>query len=91
MMLSTRLISNTRMTLARSLAIRSYTVVPSTPYQNQPVQEIKSNQEHNTLHALYNNENQSVLDHHLNSNEKQRSLSDEHETFTPTFNAVFDE
>jgi hypothetical protein len=91
-MLSTRFISTTtRMTLGRSLAIRSYTVVPSTPYQNQPAEELKSNQEHNTLHALYNNENQSVLDHHLSPNEKQRSLSDEHDTFTPTFNAVFDE
>jgi hypothetical protein len=44
-------------------------------------------QHHDHFHALYNNENQSVLadlDHPLND---QVSAS----TFAPTFNSVFDE
>ncbi|CAO3610859.1 unnamed protein product [Cunninghamella blakesleeana] len=45
---------------------------------------------HDEFHALYNNENQSVLDHldHPSYHEKQSGNPD---AFAPNFNSVFDE
>lgn len=47
---------------------------------------------HNPIHALYNNENQSILQHH----QHDEDLGSHHilsgaDAFSPTFNTVFDE
>jgi hypothetical protein len=73
--------------------IRAYTVVPFTP-QRQPLNEQPNKQEElNAIHALYNNENQSLQEHHSNTVQSTyRSLSeDDQSTFSPSFNTVFDE
>ncbi|KAL9554051.1 hypothetical protein PS6_003636 [Mucor atramentarius] len=71
---------------------RAYTLVPSTPHpaatpattENSVVKNHQE-QEYNTIHALYNNENQSV---HETTTNSYRSLSDDNETtFGPTFNS----
>lgn len=71
--------------------IRSYTIIPSMPEQSvSPKQGI--NQDYNPVHALYNNENQSVHESLLHAGQTYRSLStDDHSTFSPTFNSIFDE
>ncbi|KAF1800308.1 hypothetical protein V8B55DRAFT_1546204 [Mucor lusitanicus] len=75
------------------LGSRAYTLIPSTPHPAAPAAStaVKNHQEqdYNTIHALYNNENQSV---HETTTNSYRSLSDDNETtFGPTFNSVFDE
>ncbi|CAO3646714.1 unnamed protein product [Mucor fragilis] len=79
---------------------RAYTLIPSTPHPaapnaaattgtENPVVKNHQEQDYNTIHALYNNENQSV---HETTTNSYRSLSDDNETtFGPTFNSVFDE
>ncbi|KAK4513216.1 Vesicle membrane receptor protein (v-SNARE) [Mucor velutinosus] len=75
---------------------RAYTLIPSTPHPvasaattENPVVKNHQEQDYNTIHALYNNENQSV---HETTTHSYRSLSDDNETtFGPTFNSVFDE
>lgn len=73
--------------------VRLYTVVPSTP--QQPTTDnngVKPNDNFNSVHALYNNENQSVHESQYIPGQTYRSLSsDENTTFSPEFNSVFDE
>ncbi|OAD71139.1 hypothetical protein PHYBLDRAFT_182139 [Phycomyces blakesleeanus NRRL 1555(-)] len=71
---------------------RAYTLIPSTPEQSKPsAQDI---QDHNPIHALYNNHNQSVQDTHY-ADKKIHVANPEHyqsaDTFSPAFNTVFDE
>lgn len=65
-----------------------YSTTTTTTTVAPPTQDEQTmDQHHDHFHALYNNENQSVLadlDHPLND---QVSAS----TFSPTFNSVFDE
>ncbi|SAM00791.1 hypothetical protein [Absidia glauca] len=65
-----------------------YSTTTTTTVAAPPTQDNQTmDQHHDHFHALYNNENQSVLadlDHPLND---QVSAS----TFAPTFNSVFDE
>lgn len=76
--------------------VRSYTIIPSmpaVPASGTTTQVVKTD-DYNSVHALYNNENQSVHESHLNTaGQTYRSLSsdDHHSTFGPTFNSVFDE
>lgn len=70
--------------------VRSYTIIPSMPEQS--VTPKQAQQDYNPVHALYNNENQSVGDHLVQPGQTYRSLStDDNATFSPTFNSVFDE
>ncbi|ORX50132.1 hypothetical protein DM01DRAFT_1337806 [Hesseltinella vesiculosa] len=52
---------------------------------------------HNSIHAMYNNENQSAMEHLYHPNLKSVHYGDMHaeshktDTFSPTFNTVFDE
>ncbi|KAI8881766.1 hypothetical protein K501DRAFT_286231, partial [Backusella circina FSU 941] len=69
--------------------VRAYTIPTSKPVDG------KANQDTNPLHALYNNENQSVNDNHLKQetkDAKQRTLSEEeeHEHDSNQINSVFD-
>ncbi|CAO3640325.1 unnamed protein product [Mucor hiemalis] len=85
-----RLVSSTRSAVV---------MLPSTPQRQEPSIEnngVKPNADFNAVHALYNNENQSLHESHLNSTppgQTYRSLSedDNHSAFSPTFNSVFDE
>lgn len=75
--------------------VRCYTIIPSMPAApaSETTQEVNTDN-YNSVHALYNNENQSVRESHLNTaGQTYRSLSsdDHHSTFGPTFNSVFDE
>ncbi|CAO3621440.1 unnamed protein product [Cunninghamella echinulata] len=65
------------------------TTMNNTTSTNQVSMESKE-APHDELHALYNNENQSVLDHldHPSYHEKQSGNPD---AFAPNFNSVFDE
>lgn len=93
-------LSKTNATTIKSLGrvihpawVRAYTVAPYTP-QQQPLNEKPIKQEElNMIHALYNNENQSLQEHHIhNAETAYRSLSeDDQSTFGPSFNSVFDE
>jgi hypothetical protein len=92
-----RLLSST---MAIRPLMRAYTVIPSTPQQPTTVTDTNtSNDVYNPVHALYNNENQSVHESHstVPAGQTYRSLSaDDHshhhnDTFGPTFNSVFDE
>lgn len=88
-------------TSSRSLVVmRAYTVVPSTPQQQEPStianNGVKTTNEnnYNSVHALYNNENQSLHhEYHTTPGQTYRSLSedDSHSAFSPQFNSVFDE
>lgn len=85
------------------LFLRSYTVIPSTPQQQNVSSVITdattsspSGEVFNSVHALYNNENQSLHEsqylHTTTGSATYRSLSeDDHSIFSPTFNSVFDE
>ncbi|CEP14552.1 hypothetical protein [Parasitella parasitica] len=91
-MSSIALVSRRWILASRPLS-RTYTLIPTTPHPvasaatNATVKKQEDN--YNTIHALYNNENQSVSETTTNS---YRSLSDDIETtFGPTFNSVFDE
>lgn len=91
-MSSIALISRRWVLTSRPLC-RAYTLIPSTPHPvaseaNTAVKK-QEEEDYNTIHALYNNENQSV---HETTTNSYRSLSDDNETtFGPTFNSVFDE
>jgi hypothetical protein len=81
------MLSTTFRRTSRLSFIRAFTTPTSKPVDGQ------ANQDSNPLHALYNNENQSVNDKHLNQDTKdakQRTLSEEeHEPHQ--INSVFDE
>lgn len=86
---------------------RSYTVVPTMPSSSvvtgdhQAQDHARHVQEHNPIQALYNKENESMfaqhVDHHFDQHSTQapRSLSDDihssSDSFSPSFNTVFDE
>lgn len=87
--------------IARPL-VRAYTIIPSMP--SDPTSNrvpgggaaavtTTDEETYNSFHALYNNENQSIHETHLNPGQTYRSLSsdDHHSTFGPTFNSIFDE
>lgn len=90
---------------AQLAAVRFYTVIPSIPqaYQAHQQQPVRSEEEHpNPIHALYNTENQSMLDqHHYHTQTAVHSAEQTHlelgdalhsaDNFSPTFNTVFDE
>lgn len=79
-----------RIVSVRPSLVRAYTIIPSMP--EQAVTPKQANQEYNPVHALYNNENQSVGEALLSTGQTYRSLShDDNATFSPTFNSVFDE
>lgn len=75
---------------------RAYTVIPRTPVQEQPF--VKEEPE-NSIHALYNKEYEMEHTAAPNADQTHRTLSDaEHhhivasaDSFSPTFNTVFDE
>ncbi|KAI7874043.1 hypothetical protein K492DRAFT_200271 [Lichtheimia hyalospora FSU 10163] len=88
---------------ARSTMLaRSYSATaPAVPLQHQEFTP-KDQDTHNTIHALYNTENQSMLDHHAfsssSSSQQVHSVASEYsplthssDCFSPTFNTVFDE
>lgn len=75
---------------------RAYTIIPRTPVQEQSAFAAKEESTENSIHALYNKE----YEEHISGGPDQtyRTLSDsEHhaaasaDTFSPTFNTVFDE
>ncbi|KAI7883364.1 hypothetical protein K492DRAFT_192750 [Lichtheimia hyalospora FSU 10163] len=85
---------------------RSYTAVPTMPSSSvsgdhQAQDHGSHGQEHNPIQALYNKENESMfaqhVDHHFDQHSTQapRSLSDDihssSDSFSPSFNTVFDE
>ncbi|CAO3616253.1 unnamed protein product [Cunninghamella blakesleeana] len=76
-----------------STTTRRATIITSTAFDET---KKNNNQECIDIHALYNNENQSAMEHHY-----QPSLSTVHyaaghphhnaDTFSPSFNTIFDE
>lgn len=84
------------------MATRSYSATaPAVPLQHQEFTS-KDQDTHNPIHALYNTENQSMLDHPIFSSSSQQvhSVASEYaqsnntttpDCFSPTFNTVFDE
>ncbi|KAJ8659970.1 hypothetical protein O0I10_004196 [Lichtheimia ornata] len=75
------------------------TAAPAVPLQHQEFSSKDQEMTHNTIHALYNTENQSMLDHPVFSSSSQQvhSVASEFthssgaDCFSPTFNTVFDE
>ncbi|KAI9489467.1 hypothetical protein BDB00DRAFT_791067 [Zychaea mexicana] len=85
---------------------RCYTLIPSTPQQGPQAQAqpmISREEDHpNPIHALYNTENQSMLDASTAHAASGSHSAPQHDaasdvfgssadTFSPTFNTVFDE
>lgn len=79
-------------------ASTSTTAAPAVPLQHQEFSSKDQDMTHNSIHALYNTENQSMLDHPVFSSSSQQvhSMASEFthssaDCFSPTFNTVFDE
>lgn len=86
---------------AISSSNRFYTVIPFTPSQQQQHQQpplSKEEDQSNPIHALYNTENQSMLDkQHYEIHSGDQKVSElgqvihSADSFSPSFNTVFDE
>jgi hypothetical protein len=82
--------TSTFLSLRRIALVRAYTVVPYTPQQSPLNEQPTKQEELNSIHALYNNQNQSLQEHYSSVQSTYRSLSED-DTFGPSFNTVFDE
>ncbi|KAI9488465.1 hypothetical protein BDB00DRAFT_877430 [Zychaea mexicana] len=75
---------------------RKYTMTPVVPQPGE-AKELASNQDKTDIHALYNKDNVSMLeaDHHHDTQHRSLSSSSDSgepsDSFSPTFNTVFDE
>ncbi|KAI9254583.1 hypothetical protein BDA99DRAFT_562678 [Phascolomyces articulosus] len=90
--------SKTTLRTVTPVAYRCYTVIPSTPQAKQQPTILKEDENPNPIHALYN-DTESMVDSTTSSHHSapQHNIasdvfgSSSTDTFSPTFNTVFDE
>ncbi|KAG2221421.1 hypothetical protein INT45_012672 [Circinella minor] len=95
------LVTSATLRMATPISSRCYTIIPSTPQQEKHQPIIHKEDDHpNPIHALYN-DTETMVDsshsnQHLHSAPQHNMASDvfgssSGDTFSPTFNTVFDE